>query len=159
MTSVNSLKYGMAVLKEGLRMFPPASAGLPRRVPEGGATVAGEWVPERTRVHVSPWASYQSSSRFYLPQSFIPERWLGDPRFANDDFKIITPFSIGPRNCVGMNFAYAEMRTIVAKLVWNFDLTLAPKSYEWLSTAKKYQSWHRDPLWVHLKPREIHKSC
>ncbi|KAJ5759295.1 hypothetical protein N7520_006451 [Penicillium odoratum] len=102
MTSVNSLKYEMAVLKEGLRIFPPASAGLPRRVPEGGATVAGEWVPEGTRVHVSPWASYQSSSRFYLPQSFIPERWLGDPRFANDDLKIITPFSIGPRNCIGM---------------------------------------------------------
>ena len=47
--SVNSLKYELAVLDEGLRMFPPASAGLPRRVPKGGATVAGEWVPEGVR--------------------------------------------------------------------------------------------------------------
>jgi cytochrome P450 len=51
-TSVNSLKYELAVLKEGLRMFPPASAGLPRRVPVGGATVAGEWVPGGvSRIH------------------------------------------------------------------------------------------------------------
>ncbi|KAL1969566.1 hypothetical protein VTN77DRAFT_9004 [Rasamsonia byssochlamydoides] len=152
--SVNSLKYELAVLDEGLRLFPPASAGLPRRVPQGGAMVAGQWVPEGTRVHVSPWASYQSPSRFYLPECFIPERWLGDPRFANDDRQIVTPFSIGPRNCIGMNLAYAEMRTIVAKLVWNFDLTLAPRSYDWLSTARKYFSWHREPLWVQLKVRD-----
>ncbi|KAJ5947552.1 hypothetical protein N7466_000567 [Penicillium verhagenii] len=117
LTSVNSLTYTLAVLKEGLRLFPPASAGLPRRAPKGGATIAGQWVPEGTRVHVSPWASYRSSSRFYIPESFVPERWLGDSRFANDELKIVTPFSIGPRNCIGMNLAYAEMRTILAKLV------------------------------------------
>jgi len=154
LTSVNSLKYMLAILDEGLRIFPPASAGLPRRVPHGGAKIAGEFIPEGTRVHVSPWASYHSAEHFYLPDQFVPERWLGDPRFANDDRKIVMPFSIGPRNCIGMNLAYAEMKTIVAKLVWNFDMTLMPQSYDWLSTARKYFLWHRDPLWVQLKVRD-----
>lgn len=44
--SVNALKYELAALEEGLRMFPPASAGLPRRVPPGGAKIVGEFVPE-----------------------------------------------------------------------------------------------------------------
>jgi len=156
--SVQSLKYELAVLDEGLRMFPPASAGLPRRAPKGGCHVAGHFVPEGSRVHVSPWASYHSPSRFYLPESFIPERWLGDKRFAGDDRSIVTPFSIGPRNCIAMNLAYSEMRLIVAKLLWNFDLTLSPQSYNWLQTTRKYQQWYRDPLMVSLKPREDIKT-
>lgn len=52
---------------------------------------------------------------------FSPERWMGDPRFANDNFKARQPFSVGPANCIGKNLAYAEMRLLLANLVWHFD--------------------------------------
>jgi cytochrome P450 len=32
------------------------------------------------------------------------------------------PFSYGPRNCIGRNLAYVEMKLIIARLVWTFDL-------------------------------------
>ena len=47
LVGVNGLQYMLACLDESLRMYPPVPAGFPRRVPEGGATIAGNWVPEQ----------------------------------------------------------------------------------------------------------------
>lgn len=44
--SVSNLPYMLACLDEGLRVYPPAPLGFPRQVPKGGATVAGQFVPE-----------------------------------------------------------------------------------------------------------------
>lgn len=44
---------------------------------------------------------YHSEKYYSLPESFIPERWLGDERFANDTKRTFQPFSFGPRNCLG----------------------------------------------------------
>ena len=48
------LKYLNACLEEGLRMYPPIPDGLPRLVPEGGASICGEWVPGGVSVSVRP---------------------------------------------------------------------------------------------------------
>lgn len=45
LSSVNTLTYLLAVLDEGLRMYPPVPVGLPRRVPESGETIVGKYVP------------------------------------------------------------------------------------------------------------------
>jgi cytochrome P450 len=45
-TATNQLKYLNAVITESLRMFPPFAGASPRVVPKGGATIAGEFVPE-----------------------------------------------------------------------------------------------------------------
>jgi cytochrome P450 len=52
--SVSKLKYLLAVLEESMRMYPPVPAGLPRRVPYPGDTVAGEWLPGGVSVPVFP---------------------------------------------------------------------------------------------------------
>ncbi len=44
--SVSTLTYLLACLDEALRMYPPVPIGLPRVVPKGGATIAGNYVPE-----------------------------------------------------------------------------------------------------------------
>lgn len=38
---------------------------------------------------------------FRDPEMFVPERWLGDPRYDGDAKEVLQPFSIGPRNCLG----------------------------------------------------------
>lgn len=50
---------------------------------------------------VSQWSIYRNEKYFAQPTTFIPERWLGDPRFENDDRSALQPFSFGPRNCIG----------------------------------------------------------
>jgi cytochrome P450 len=94
-------KYLMAVLQEGLRMYPPVPSALPRKVPAGGATVCGEWLPEGTSLGVHHLATYRSEEFFRKPYEFHPERWLGDPEFKDDKLDAMEPFSVGPRNCVG----------------------------------------------------------
>ena len=40
------LRYLNAAITEALRMFPPFSGVSPRQVPAGGATIAGDFIPE-----------------------------------------------------------------------------------------------------------------
>lgn len=42
--STANLKYMLACIHEGLRMYPPVPVGFPRVVPEGGEFIAGKWV-------------------------------------------------------------------------------------------------------------------
>ncbi|KAK1636086.1 cytochrome P450 [Colletotrichum phormii] len=152
LTSVNKLTYMLACLDEALRVYPPVPTGLPRTVPEGGATIRGEFLPENTTVAVHQWAMYHNETNFKNPFLFHPERFLGDPEYALDRREAFQPFHIGPRNCLGRNLAYVEMRIMLARLLWNFDLVLAEDSKAWVETQKIYTLWEKGPLNVYLKP-------
>ncbi|RYP09093.1 hypothetical protein DL765_008573 [Monosporascus sp. GIB2] len=152
--SVGNLRYMLACLNETLRMYPPIAAGLPRQAPKGGGTVSGHFVPEGTQVAVWQWAINHAPELWTDPKVFHPERFLGDPRFANDRLDAMQPFSTGPRNCVGKNLAYAEMRLILAKIIFNFDLRLADESRSWLKGQKVFTVWMKPSLLVHLTPAQ-----
>ncbi|KAG8158063.1 hypothetical protein KVR01_011824 [Diaporthe batatas] len=152
--SAGQLEYMLACLDEALRCYPPVPLGNPRVVPKGGKVLCGKYVPEDTHVAIWQWATYHSEENFVEPFKYLPERWLkdGNPKFANDKKESMQPFSFGPRNCIGRNLAYAEMRTIMARLIFNFDLKLAPESRGWLD-QKVFNLWQKPPLMVHLTPR------
>ena len=50
------------------------------------------------------------------------------------------------------SLAYLEMRTIIAKLVFSFDLTLAPESSNWMQGQRVFDVWEKPALNVYLKP-------
>lgn len=57
----------------------------------------------QTILGVWQYSVYHDPTKFRLPDSFIPERWLEDSKgFENDDRDLVQNFSYGPRNCVGM---------------------------------------------------------
>lgn len=149
--NLSHLKYLNAVIQEGLRVYPPVPSSMPRSIPDGGAMVCGRWLPGGTSVCVAPYAMFMSSANFVDPKSFIPERWLGDPKFDTDDKHAFQPFSYGPRGCIGKNLAYAEMRLVLAKFLWNFDLELQPESENWFP-HEMIIVWSGPPLHVKVKP-------
>ncbi|OAA59705.1 Cytochrome P450 [Niveomyces insectorum RCEF 264] len=149
--SVNDLEYMLAVLNESFRLYPPVPIGLPRLTPKGGEYIEGYWMPEDTVVSVPQFSAYRSPRLWNDPDKFVPERWLGDKRYATDCRDILQPFSVGPRNCIGKNLAYAEMRLILARLLYNFDLEIMPDSRNW-SQQKIYTLWEKGPLNVKLTP-------
>lgn len=51
------------------------------------------------------------------------------------------------------SLAYIEMRIILARVLWNFDLKLANESRDWLRRQKIYLLWEKSPLYVYLTPR------
>ncbi|KAK9413548.1 putative Cytochrome P450 [Seiridium unicorne] len=150
--SVNKLHYMLACLNETLRHYPPVGGGLPRQSPKGGAMVAGKFIPEGTVTAVWQWAINHDPNHWTKPMEFHPERFLEDPAFKGDKLDAMQPFSTGPRNCIGRNLAYAEMRLILAKIIYNFDMKLADESRGWLETQKLYVIWDKPPLDVYLTP-------
>lgn len=99
--SLARCKYMEAVLKEGLRMYPPVPIGLGRHAPKGGAVIDGHFLPEGTNISIPHLATYRMSWNWHNPFVFAPERWLGAPEYEKDNRDAWEPFSIGPRNCLG----------------------------------------------------------
>ncbi|KAM0709203.1 hypothetical protein Q7P35_003240 [Cladosporium inversicolor] len=111
-------------------------------------------------VSVPHFAAYRSSYNFIESDRFLPERWLApgiegyDSNFSSDKKGVLQPFSTGPRNCLGMNLAYHEMRLIISHLLWNFDVELSDRtSKDWLDQTT-HVVWDKKPFFVHLSPRK-----
>jgi cytochrome P450 len=66
---------------------------------------------------------------------------------------VLQPFSVGPRNCIGRNLALAEMRLILARVLWNFDFELCPESERW-AEQKVMSLWIKPELMCKVKVRE-----
>ncbi|KAB2572400.1 Cytochrome P450 monooxygenase rdc4 [Lasiodiplodia theobromae] len=155
--NLRKLKYLNACLEEGLRLYPPVPLGTNRKVARGGNTICGDWLPEDTRLTVDHYSAYRSAENFKDPDVFLPERWIpGEPGFeehhAYDKREVLQPFSYGPRNCLGKNLAYYEMRALYAKVLWNFDLELCAGMETWID-QKTWALWHKPPLMVRFTPR------
>lgn len=169
-TGVNQCKYLFACIEEALRLYPPSPQPHQRVVPRGGATVAGRFLPEGVVVSIPIYAAARSPRNWARPDDFIPERWMGEVEgegqgekggdlalFRGDAREASQPFSYGPRNCIGKNLAYVEMKVIMARLVWHFDVELESSSSgandedDWFD-QKVYTIWEKKPLWVKLHP-------
>lgn len=118
-----------ATLSEAMRLCPTIPDAMRRNVPSGGAAVAGEVLPAGTVVSVPPWATYRAERNFVEPEHFMPARWLSDANArggSRDDKAAFNPFSLGPHNCPGQNLAWLELRLILGKLLWHFDVSIPP---------------------------------
>ncbi|KUJ09421.1 cytochrome P450 [Mollisia scopiformis] len=150
-------EYLNAVVEEGLRIYPPAGAGhLSRIVPKGGCEIEGEWIPEGTRVSVHQWSVLRDPLNFWNPSAFIPERWMkNEPEGQGGDrLETSLPFSYGPRGCLGRNLAYLEMRMVLAKLFWQYDLAwFNSDEIDWERDTKGYTLWEKPDLRVLLRDR------
>ncbi|KAJ3961392.1 hypothetical protein N0V92_001887 [Colletotrichum tropicale] len=151
-TRVNNCKYLLACIEEGLRVYPPSPQPHHRIVPPGGATVDGEFLPEGVSVSIPIYAASKSPINWVRPDEFIPERWLGeDSEFDSDQRDASQPFQLGPRACIGRNLAYAEIKLIIARLVWQYDVENATEG-DWMGDQKVFMVWEKMPLWVKLHP-------
>ncbi|TLD29184.1 hypothetical protein PspLS_04028 [Pyricularia sp. CBS 133598] len=156
MQSVEGLTYLHACLEEILRIYPPAADTPPRVSP--GAEVNGHFIPEGTVVSIYQWATHHNPNNFANPDTFAPERWLPrshplyDSRYANDNKTAFRPFAVGPRDCIGKNLAYSEMRLVTARLLWNFDIALVEGQDDWIKRQRVFQLIEKDDLMVKLKP-------
>lgn len=113
-------------IKESLRLAPAVANFLPRLVHPGGAVIDGVPVAEGTTVGSSIYALHRNRQYFPEPDAFVPERWVqeGEARKVAED--AFHPFSAGPRMCVGAKLAWVEVTVAVAKVLWVYEMRLAP---------------------------------
>jgi len=65
----------------------------------------------------------------------------------------LQPFSVGARNCIGKNLANAEIRLLLASLLWHFDLSLSEETDSDWRAQKAWFVWQRKPLLVRVVER------
>lgn len=141
----------MIGIQEGLRLYPPVPVGVPRVVGDVGQMIGGQWVAPGTRVSVHHYATYRCPQNFKYPDTFAPERWLSSSGtdasspYKDDRRESYQPFAYGPRDCLGRNLAMHEMRYILARVLFNFDLTLCQESKGW-DGQRAFILWEKKSL-------------
>jgi cytochrome P450 len=129
-----SCKYLTAFLQEALRMTPPVAAEPSREVLPGGTTVGDHYIPAGLHVSFGMYCLSYNENIYPEPFKFRPERWIVDESgkegssaesvaLAESGF---CAFSYGTRGCVGKNLAWLEMRLVMAKCLWKFELRADP---------------------------------
>lgn len=124
----NKIPYLEAVTKEILRKYPPVSR-LERRAARDGLKVGGVELYKDQRVEVPTYAVHMDPEYYPEPKVFNPERFMPENK-ANLVPYTYLPFGTGPRNCVGMRFAYQEVKICLARLITRFHFVRAPTTKE-----------------------------
>jgi cytochrome P450 len=121
------LPYLQAVIKEGLRITPPATGLFPKTVPEGGDVLNGIFVPGGTQIGTSSYGIHHSKKVYGEDADvFRPERWLeaeGDT-LADMQASIDLIFHYGKWQCLGKPVALMELNKIYVELLRRFDFAI-----------------------------------
>ncbi|KAI9815122.1 MAG: hypothetical protein M1827_002965 [Pycnora praestabilis] len=120
---LQNLPYLSAVITEGLRITTSVAGRLPRINKTQPMIYGSLVIPPGTVVSMSIPDVHMDKSVFENPHEFQPERWM-DPAKKKALERFLVPFSRGPRNCLGMNLAQAEMYLTLGNLFRRLDLEL-----------------------------------
>ncbi|KAG6558049.1 hypothetical protein Mapa_000229 [Marchantia paleacea] len=119
-----NLEYLQAVVKEALRLHPPA----PLLVPHASVcatTVAGYDVPANTQVVVNVYAIQRDPKVWDNALKFDPQRFIDrSVGYHGQDF-VFFPFGSGRRICVGMNMGLLTVEFTLALLLQTCEFSLA----------------------------------
>jgi cytochrome P450 len=118
-----ALGYTERVIKESLRLYPPAW-GLARTVIKE-FELGGYRIPAGANVVMSTWVMHHDPRYFPEPEKFEPDRWLPEraqklPKFA------YFPFGGGPRQCIGASFALMEATLLLATIAQKYQFRAEP---------------------------------
>lgn len=119
------LKYLHAIMKETFRLHPSTPLLLPRETWEA-CTVAGFYVPPKTRLFVNVWAMGRDPQVWDKPLEFRPERFLGDLQAVDvqgQHFNLI-PFGSGRRVCPALVIGVLGVQLGIASVMQAFDWSL-----------------------------------
>ncbi|XP_070576492.1 cholesterol 24-hydroxylase-like isoform X3 [Ptychodera flava] len=123
---IGRMSYTSKVLKESLRLYPPAGRLLRQTVKD--EVFANIRIPAHSVVMLSTFAMSRMEEYFEDPLIFNPERFDQSESILK---YACFPFSLGPRICIGQNFAQIEAKVLLARLLTAFNFTWLPgQSYD-----------------------------
>jgi cytochrome P450 len=116
---VEALTYTTMVLKEAMRLYPPAW-GIGRRTATGDR-IDDYDIPPGADVAVSPWVTHRHPAFWDEPERFDPERFAPEHE-AGRHRHAYFPFGAGPRACIGQYFSMLEAAIALAVVVQHYGL-------------------------------------
>ncbi|XP_010248827.1 PREDICTED: cytochrome P450 71A1-like [Nelumbo nucifera] len=120
---LQQLVYMKAVIKETLRLHPPAPLLVPRESIEK-CVLDGYEIPAKTRVFINTYAIGRDPLSWEHPLEYNPERFIGtNIDVKGQDFELL-PFGGGRRGCPGYSFGLATIEIALARFLYHFDWAL-----------------------------------
>ncbi len=118
---VNKLEYTMRVIKESMRLYPPAW-GILREAGEDDV-IDGWLIKKSDSIVLAPYAVQRMEKYWEKPEKFDPDRFLPE-RIKDKPKYSYFPFGGGQRLCIGNNFALMEMQIVLALICPEFDFRI-----------------------------------
>ena len=133
------------MIKETLRKYPIVPR-LERRLGAENYQLGNAKLRKNDLVEVSSVAVHYDERYYPDPYRYDPERFMPENKHNLNPYAY-TPFGTGPRNCIGMRFAYQEAKICIASLVQKFVF---------VKTSKTPDKLHFPPGYSNLTARQFH---
>ncbi|KAK6189675.1 hypothetical protein SNE40_001678 [Patella caerulea] len=135
-------------IKETMRYFSPVPT-ISRQVKDP-MVIDNVTIPKDTIIDIHMVHIHHNPNIWSDPEEFKPERFTKEAIDSRDPYAFV-PFSAGPRNCIGQNFAMNEIKTVISRVVHRFrveyDEKRIPEPIPELVTRAK------DGLYLRFIPR------
>ncbi|MCO5548844.1 hypothetical protein L7F22_002306 [Adiantum nelumboides] len=124
---VHKMHYLQAVLSESMRLYPPVPSDC-KYAAQDYVFLDGTQVLQGFQVSYNVFAMGRAARVWGKDcLEFKPERWLDE----NGLFVPVSPFKYpmfqaGPKVCLGKDFAFIQMKLVVASLIRNFEFVVQP---------------------------------
>ncbi|KAI3505780.1 hypothetical protein L1887_28023 [Cichorium endivia] len=120
---IQDLSYLNQVIKETLRLHPPAPFLIPRQSTEP-SIFAGYDIPKKTKLLINAFAINRDPEYWKDPESYIPERFeTNNINTVGADYEYL-PFGAGRRGCPGVGLGLANVRLPLASMLYHFNWKL-----------------------------------
>lgn len=121
LADLRNLPYTHQVMEEAMRLYPPAWAMGREALQDDEA--AGYTIKKGQVVFVAIANLHRDERYWEKPDEFNPDRFAPE-RVKVRARGVYMPFGLGPRMCIGNNFALMEIQLLIAMMVQRFDFEL-----------------------------------
>jgi len=129
---LGKLELTEMAFKEALRLIPPVPS-VPRRALKE-FTFGGYTIPAGTPVGISPAAVHMMEEYWSEPETFDPLRFRPEEVAKRHKYAWV-PFGGGAHMCLGLHFAYMQVKILLAHVLTRYSIDLEP------GYAPQWQPW------------------
>lgn len=157
--SLMKMKYLDMVVKETLRLFPPAPFTNRQCVKEYDLPSPMDGYPgcrieKGTLIMVSIFGLHHDPKYFPEPEKFDPERF-SEQNKGNIDQYTYMPFGYGPRQCIGNRFVLMETKIVIVNILRKFVIKISGKSpYPVVFSPRRFTTFAKGGFWLSFEERK-----
>jgi cytochrome P450 len=118
MKEIMETSYVDNVINETLRVSSPSWINMKQAVED--VYIKDVFIPKGTHVITSQYVTHRNKEYYSDPMRWKPERWENNFQSTLPNGAYF-PFALGPRRCIGDQFAMVEMKILLLMLAHDFD--------------------------------------